>query len=309
MEKKSMTALVSAFARAYHAEHNTVTIFNDSVAKLLLSEQEYSQIAQSMSDGISFFAPHFVGSADDGLRFIVDHQLSPSPLARAAYAEKALKDAVIAGTKQYLILAAGYDTFAYRQPEWAKELHIFEIDHPATAADKQGRISNAEIAVPHNVCYLSADFSKEQWQSNILSCVEFDREKSCFCSLLGLSYYLSEPMFRVFIATIGELIPVGSQLVFDYSDHNNEADTQTQKQTELAAGANEAMLASYDKQEMEQLLQQCGFIALESLTPAEITNRFFLHYNAANPEHPMSAFDHVNYCVAIKTRQSVSWNI
>lgn len=64
MEQKSMTVLVNAFARAYHAEHNTVTIFNDSIAKLLLSEQEYSQIAQSMSDGIAFFASHFVGSAD-----------------------------------------------------------------------------------------------------------------------------------------------------------------------------------------------------------------------------------------------------
>jgi len=66
--------------------------------------------------------------------------------------------------------------------------------------------------------------------------------------LLGLSYYLSEPMFRVFIAAIGELIPVGSQLVFDYPDHNHEADTQTQKQTELATGANEAMLVSYKKE-------------------------------------------------------------
>jgi O-methyltransferase involved in polyketide biosynthesis len=40
MEQKSMTALVSAFSRAYHSENNDVKIFNDSVARLLLSEQE-----------------------------------------------------------------------------------------------------------------------------------------------------------------------------------------------------------------------------------------------------------------------------
>ena len=43
MEQKSMTALVSAFSRAYHSVNNDVKIFNDSVAGLLY-RTEYSQI-------------------------------------------------------------------------------------------------------------------------------------------------------------------------------------------------------------------------------------------------------------------------
>ncbi|MEG0228722.1 MAG: class I SAM-dependent methyltransferase [Oscillospiraceae bacterium] len=300
MEQKSMTTLISTFARAYHTEHNTVTIFNDRIAKLILSEQEYRQIAQSILEGISFFNPNFVGSADEGLRFIVDHQLSPSPLARAAYVERALEDAVLAGATQYLILAAGYDTFAYRQPEWAKKLQIFEIDHPATAADKQERIKNAEIVVPNNVFHLSADFTKEHWQFDILSNAAFDSEKSCFCSLLGLSYYLSKSAFRLLLTTIGAFIPAGSQLVFDYPSSNNEIGVQTQKQTQLVAGASETILASYEALEMVHLLQECGFFSLENLLPTEITNRFFRYYNTANPMHQMAAFDHVNYCIAVK---------
>jgi methyltransferase (TIGR00027 family) len=142
MEQKSMTALVSAFSRAYHSENNDVKIFNDSVARLLLSEQEYSQIEKSMTQGIQFFNPGFNGSDVDALRWIVDNQLSPSPLGRSAFSEQALKNAVNSGARQYLIFAAGYDSFAYRQPEWASRLHIFELDHPLMSMEKQKRINS-----------------------------------------------------------------------------------------------------------------------------------------------------------------------
>ena len=41
------------------------------------------------------------------LRKIVNVHIAPSPLCRAAYTEQALKTAVLAGTKQYVILGAG----------------------------------------------------------------------------------------------------------------------------------------------------------------------------------------------------------
>lgn len=68
-----MTALVSAFSRAYHSENNDIKIFDDSVAGSLLSEEEYNQIAKSMAQGIQFFYPGFTGSDADALRWIVDN--------------------------------------------------------------------------------------------------------------------------------------------------------------------------------------------------------------------------------------------
>ena len=140
MNQKSMTALISAFSRAYHSLNNEVTIFNDSIARQLLTDEEYHQVAKIMCDGIGFFNPSFMGEPDQALRWIVDNQLSPTPLGRAAFAENSLERAVQIGAKQYLIFGAGYDTFAYRQPSWANTLEIFEIDHPATANDKQERL-------------------------------------------------------------------------------------------------------------------------------------------------------------------------
>jgi methyltransferase (TIGR00027 family) len=55
---------------------------------------------------------------------------------RSRFAEDCLLDAFANGVRQFVILGAGFDTFAYRQPEWAKGLTIFEVDHPATQAVK-----------------------------------------------------------------------------------------------------------------------------------------------------------------------------
>lgn len=66
MEQKSMTALVSAFSRAYHSAQNTEKIFDDYLAKKILTENEYEQIASSMSKGIGYFNPILCGDTGRG---------------------------------------------------------------------------------------------------------------------------------------------------------------------------------------------------------------------------------------------------
>ena len=106
----SMTALVSAFARAYHAGREGAKIFEDRYARRLLSDEEYGQIGAHMAAGVSFFDPAFQGDADTALRRVMDGYLSPTPLARAAFAAEELARS---GTAQVLSLAAGYDTVGY----------------------------------------------------------------------------------------------------------------------------------------------------------------------------------------------------
>lgn len=303
MEQKSMTALISAFSRAYHHENNEFKIFDDNVARLLLTEEEYSQISKSMSEGIGFFNPSFTGNREEALRWIVDNQLSPSPLGRAIYAEKALKAAVCTGASQYLIFAAGYDTFAYRQPAWAREIQIFEIDHPATAADKRERLKNAGLVIPNNVHYIEADFTKELWQSALTNHESFDNSKISFSSMLGLAYYLSVEAFAALISAVGTMSPKGSSIVFDYPDENSHTDKageRAKKQSMLAGAANEKMLAGYSYCDMGKMLSDYGFSIYEHLTPGEMTEQYFEAYNQANPLHPMTAFDNVNYCLAVR---------
>ena len=298
-----MTALVSAFARWYHTIHNVVKVFDDSLAERILTDNEKQQIANSMSEGIGFFNPGFSGDRDEALRWIVDNQLSPTPLGRAAWAEKVLETAVKNGVTQYIIVAAGYDTFAYRQPKWATPLHIFELDHPGMSKDKQARVEKLLDAKPNNLTYVSIDLTAESLSEKLSSCIHFNKQRLTFCSLLGISYYLSQEHFSALLRSIANSVATGSFIAFDYPDeytYTNHTGERAQRSTLLAAGAGETMLASYSHSDVVRLLDGCRFRIHEHLTPDDMTEQYFSGYNASTPDHLMVAFDNVNYCLAEK---------
>jgi methyltransferase (TIGR00027 family) len=303
MEQKSMTALVSAFARWYHTEHNEVRIFDDCVAGKILTDDEKQQISFNMGNGIGFFNPSFKGTSEDALRWIVDNYLSPTPLGRAAWAEKALQTAVSIGASQHMVVAAGYDTFAYRQPSWAKTLSIFEFDHPSMSEDKQKRVQYLSDEKPDNLVFVPIDLTAESLDEKLRSCRTYDKSATSFYSLLGISYYLSKNDFKVLLQNISSSIRNGSAVAFDYPDeytYTEQAGERAKKQSMLASGTNEEMLASYSHDELCRLLSDCGFLIYEHLNPDEITTQYFNEYNAANPNNRMTAFDNTNYCLAVK---------
>ena len=90
MENSSMTARVSAFARACHARETEPKIFDDSMAEALLGKAEYDAVAGSLAGGIGCFCPRFSGSRAEAVNWAVRRRLAPTPLARAAFAENAL---------------------------------------------------------------------------------------------------------------------------------------------------------------------------------------------------------------------------
>ena len=299
MNDASMTARMCLFARAYHAETYDPNVFDDTLARQLLTDEEYRQIAGYLTQGIAFFAPDFQGTAAQALAHVVDRHLSPTPLGRAAFAEKSLEQAASIGARQYVILGAGYDTFACRQPAWAKELRIFEVDHPATAADKQLRLNRAGLTPPDNVRYVSADLAQSGWQEALLRCPGFSRRAISFCSLLGLVYYLPVQAVDTLLAVLGSLFPEGSSLVFDHPLRQT-GKSRDKTQAQLAAAAGEPMQAGWTYAELEALLAKHGFLIYEHLDPQDITARFFAAFNRVHPDRLLSAPEGVSYCLAVR---------
>ena len=68
---ENRTALMCAFARAYHSENAEPPIFNDYLAKRLLGDDEYGMIAGSLTDEIGFFMPDFNGDGQSALNAAV----------------------------------------------------------------------------------------------------------------------------------------------------------------------------------------------------------------------------------------------
>lgn len=303
MDQKSMTALVSAYARAYHYKNNSVRVFADDMSEKLLTNEEYLGISQNMTAGIKFFNPEFDGAEEEALRWIVDNYLSPSPLGRAVFTETMLERAVSDGAEQYVIWAAGYDSFAYRQPSFAEGISIFEIDHPTTSNDKQERLLKLDIGKPRNAHYIETDFNDMQMTECLKRSNVYDTGKASFHSLLGLSYYLTKDVFSKMLLSISGVSGSGSSIVFDYPDElcfTHKAEPRMQKQVMLASGSGEPMLASYSYSQLESMLKQAGFSVSEHLTPDEITTKYFSCFNSKNPSNKITAFDNVNYCLAVK---------
>lgn len=296
--KTSITALMSAFGRAYHANNDACPIFNDSIAAELMTSDEYTQIGKYILGGIDFFAPEKKGtfsSEKDALRYLVNTQIAPTPIARAKFCEDRLKTAVITGTQQYVILGAGMDTFAYREADFLKNHKVFEVDHPLTQADKTERISRAKLTVSDNLCYVAVDFLKDNLQEKLLN-AGFDPTKKTYFSWLGVSYYLSEQQIDAMLDSVADLSADGSTLVFDYADDMLfSCDVKrVQNMIAMAAAGGEPMKSCFGYDKLEKLLEKHGFLIYELMTAKDIQAQFF-----ANRDDELTAFEHINYVQAV----------
>lgn len=291
MEEKNMTALVSCFARAYHNRNSSIKIYEDNFAEKILSNTEYDSISANMSNGIKFFNPKFTGSSEEALEWIVNNNLAPSVLARSTFTAMSIKRDKELGLKQYLIFASGYDTYAYAD----KELQCYEIDRAEMIEDKLKRVNIANID-NSNVKYVKTDFTLENWQDSLVNS-DIDWNKKVFCSLLGISYYLTKEQFYSMIRKISELMCKGSTIVFDYPIiEDSEKEEITRR---LAKGANEEMKSKYSFEELELKFQECDLLIYENLNDEDINTQYFDEYNKKSG-NKIIAPKGVNYCLAVR---------
>lgn len=143
----SITALMSSFGRAFHAENEDHPVFADHLAKELMTAEEYA--------------------------------------------------AVLTGTKQYVMLGAGLDTFAFREKEFLSKHRVFEVDHPLTQKDKIERITRAGWTIPDNLTFVPADFTKDNVAERLID-GGFDASEKRVQNTIMMAKAGDEPMQSAF---------------------------------------------------------------------------------------------------------------
>lgn len=299
--KPSLTALMSAFGRAYHYENSENPVFGDTAAKRLITDEEYRQIGEYILGGIDFLEPEMkpaLKNSEDALRYLVNTQIAPTPLARARFCEDSLKTAVLTGTRQYVILGAGLDTFALREHELMKKLTVFEVDRPDVQQDKKERIARAGFKIPENLSFIPCDFVKDSLYERLCE-GGFDKNKKTFFSWLGVSFYLYGDEIERFIESISAFAAEGSTLLFDYADSGLFLSDikRVRNMLAMAKAGGEEIKSSFDYMSMDMLLGKYGFLVYEHLAPAQIQKQYF-----SGGEKDLSAFEHINYVLAVKKR-------
>jgi len=192
-------------------------------------------------------------------------------LLRNRYAEDCLRDACNRGITQYLLLGAGLDTFAYRQPQWASGLRIFELDYPASQDHKKKLLAQADIPVPGNLSFVPGDLEKVSLP-DALAASSFDFSKPAFLSWLGVMPYLSPPVNRAIIRQVAKMSR-GTEMVFTFSRRDHPG--RPSMLASLAAAHGEPWRTRLSREELEGQLMDAGFSRFGFLEPGEARRRYF----------------------------------
>jgi methyltransferase (TIGR00027 family) len=196
---------------------------------------------------------------------------------RSRYTEDCLAESCQRGVRQYAILGAVLDTFAYCQPEWANALRIYEVDHPASQEWKRARLAAAHVTVPENVVFAPIDFETTSLQEG-LTAARFHFGAITFLSLLGVTQYLTASAIDELFQFARSLRP-GSEIVFeiivpDDLMPNNEA-TVFAAAASGAAQRDEPWLTRLRPTELQSKLTGLGFSQVTHLSPDSANERYF----------------------------------
>lgn len=258
----SRTAYGVALSRAAHQILDLPRVFEDPVA--------LSIIGPKAIGGIRTAESHFNGRFSRYLRAFL--------VARSRFAEDALAEAVARGVRQYVVLGAGLDTFAYRNPHAAVGLRVFEVDHPATQEWKRQLISTAHLKAPGSLVYVPLDFERE-CLADRLAANGFHAQEPAFFSWLGVTMYLSREAIQETLRFVAQSTVSRSGIVFDYVTMPPRWRLLSRWVMRILlrrlAAAGEPWQTFYDPLQLHGELTRVGFATVRDLGPREINSRYF----------------------------------
>lgn len=280
-KQAGLSAMAMAYARAYHATHDSSKIFDDFLADSLFTPEEHTQTEQTLPGLLKYLDPELAATNPDpatALAWVVQLTSGPITLGRSRYTEDSLEQAIRKGVRQYVILGAGFDTFAFRRTDLADRLQVFEFDHPATQAIKRDRVAAAGWSHPANLHFVPVDFAKESL-AEALGRSPYDPGQLSFFSWLGVSFYLTPVVVFDTLRSIASTAVRGSTLVFDYLDTDAFIPEKAAKRVHLmqwmARQLGEPMKAGFDPLALAADLDRLGLRLEENLDPATIEARYF----------------------------------
>jgi methyltransferase (TIGR00027 family) len=252
----SQTARTAAAARAAHLiVDQPPAIFSDTLAMALLGDEADEYVAYHRAHG-----SHVVLAGARG-----------QVVCRSRLAEDSLAAAIGRGVRQYVILGAGLDSFAYRSA-LSRSVRIFEVDHQATQAWKRRQLAAARITAPENVTFVAADFETGSLAADLIR-TGLDPAAPAFVSWLGVTMYLTTEAIGQTFAELAMLAP-GSEVVADYMLPAGMRDEAGNTYVELVgpstAELGEPWLTFLSPADMSQLLARHGLRPLRHVAQRDV---------------------------------------
>ena len=277
MEKNSQfsrTALIASLMREAHTRFDKPALINDTWAKTFVPDAEREAFLLSRGVHVGDY-PSAAAALAAALRVSAAY---PSVILRARWAEDALQAAVTRGVRQYVIIGAGMDSFALRNPPFAKGIRIIEVDHPATQDYKRERLRRGDVPIPQMLEFVPADLSATSLD-DALKNSSYRKEKPAFFAWLGVTMYLPrEANLATFRAIVRSSAP-GSELAFNYIDElefDSSRQSKESKEVQQRVGAlGEAWVSGFNPSGLSADLRTVGLTLHEDLDGERISHRYY----------------------------------
>lgn len=257
----SRTAAGVAFRRAAHQILDQPPVFRDPLANALLSTEAQARLGADPWQG------------NQGL---VRARLRAFLAVRSRVAEDCLAEAVAAGVRQYVVLGAGLDTFACRNP--FPELRIFEVDHPRTQAWKLERLRAAGLQASAHTAYVPVDF-EAQSVAHRLADYGFDAAGPTAVSWLGVVPYLDERTVWATLEWVAGIVGDRGHIVFDYGSVPRwwqfGQRVALRRLAARVAAAGEPFRTRLQPTYVKERLSSAGFTAVRDMDTGELNRRYF----------------------------------
>ena len=193
-------------------------------------------------------------------------------VCRCRYFDDFLDECLRSGTSQVVILGAGLDSRAYRGRLLDERVTTFEVDHPATQADKTDRVKELLGAMPAHVSYVPIDFNEETLDKLVAE--GFDRSQKSLFIWEGVTYYLNADAVDATLRWIASNAARGSAIVFDYvrasaltARHQRGEISRMQRYRHLTG---EGLVFGVGEGQVQDFLAARGFVNVVDVGAAEL---------------------------------------
>ena len=228
-------------------------------------------------------------------------------IARTKYLDDVIEQSVVNESKQYVILAAGYDSRANRL-KLPSDLDIFELDQSEVQRRKKSIIENT-VPRSKKITYIEIDFNKDSITKKLIN-AGFDPAKNTIFTLEGISQYISKDSFYSTLKEISQLTKRSKTTIFfSYTDgiinkypeelFGKEYPNPRKKIVKIKKIVNalsEPWVSFYSKKEIEEILFKNNFQLKEIKKLENLNDKYFAKVNRKVDSRSM--FNLENFVVA-----------
>jgi methyltransferase (TIGR00027 family) len=198
-------------------------------------------------------------------------------IARTAFFDHVVQQALWGNVPHLVFLGAGYDTRPYRFKDLIQGTKIFELDAQPTQQRKKEILHQVSITIPEQVVFVPINFETDNLKDALLG-AGFGRGQEALFVWEGVTYYLSAEVVDSTLSFIRLNSRPGSSICFDYASLSPEAlnNSSSKKLRERMKSRYAAEPARFGitQGRLASFLSERGYDIIEHLTANDMQRRY-----------------------------------